>query len=294
MKINKELWQKTCYLLKKEKIGKYKLKNLLNIPEKTAEFLINAYENKEIINLNLDNYELKNKESVIFFSDLHIPFENQNNLQLSINYVKDIKPDKIILGGDIIDFYKISKFTKNPKEKNILEEINLTKKFLKDLRNNFPDSEIIYLEGNHEQRITKFILDNAKELYEILENILQEKLRLDELNIKYQEGAFKIGKLWFLHGHEVNCKNNNVEYITNVVWKKVNDNFICGHWHRTQDKTWKNINNKYYGGYIVGCLCKDLEYAMINNWNNGFAIINFDNNGNYRIENKKIIEGEIF
>jgi len=294
MRIDKNLWIKANAILSKQNIGRGKLKELLGISDKTAEFLINAYNNKDILKLEADYGINEDKEKIIFLSDLHIPFVNKISLEIVLDFMKDLKPNKIILGGDILDFYQISNFTKNPKQRNTNEEILLTKKFLYDLRNKFYDAEIIYLEGNHELRLERYIINNAKELYEILENILIEKLELEKLNIKYQKGVFKIGKLWFFHGHEINCKNSNIEYITNVVWKNVYDNFICGHWHRTQDKTWKSINNKYYGGYIAGCLCENLDYAPINNWNNGFAVVKFDRNGYYQVENKKIIEGEIY
>lgn len=294
MQIDKSLWQKAYYILKKEKIGKYKLKELLDISEKTAEFLINAFENKDILTFNPDVFEINTKEIIVYLSDIHIPFENKLSVDTAIDYIKEINPNKIILGGDVLDFYQISNFLKNPKERNVIDEIKHTKEFLYKIRNLFCDAEIIYLEGNHEQRLERYIINNAKELYEVLENILQEKLELDKLKIQYIKQPFAIGKLWFMHGHEVNCKSANAEYITNIIWKKVHNNFICGHWHRTQDKTWKNINGKYYGGYVVGCLCKDLDYALINNWNNGFAIIKYDANGYYNIENKKIIEGNIY
>ncbi len=294
VQIDKNLWQKAYCILKKQKVGRNKLKELLGVSEKTAEFLLNAYNNKSILSFNPDILEVKTKEIVAFLSDIHIPYEDKLNLDIAIEYIRDIKPTKIILGGDIVDFYKISKFINNPKQRNVFEEINITKNFLYKIRNLFSDAEIIYLEGNHERRLETYIISNAKELYELLENILQEKLELEKLNIQYVKQPFAIGKLWYMHGHEVNCKNSNAEYITNIVWKKVHNNFICGHWHRTQDKTWKNINGKYYGGYVTGCLCENLDYAIINNWNNGFAIIKYDTNGFYNVENKKIIDGKIF
>jgi len=294
MIINKQLWEKAYLLLSKQKVSRQKLSELLEVSDRTAGNLIFAFENLQLLKFEPEIYEIENKRTILFFSDLHIPFENKISVEIMLDYVKQIKPDTIIVGGDLIDFYKISTYIKNPKERNTNIEIKLAKQFLINLRNDFPDSEIIYIEGNHEQRFERYIIKNAVELYDVLENFYPEKLGLEHLNIKYQKGVFRIGKLWFLHGHEVNVRNYNVEYITNVMWKRIHSNFICGHWHRTQDKTWKNISGKYYAGFVVGALCKDLDYQPINNWNNGFAVIRFDNRGFYKVENKKIINGEIY
>ena len=48
------------------------------------------------------------------------------------------------------------------------------------------------------------------------------------------------------------------------------------------------------GAWAVGCLCGlSPDYMPINDWNLGFAFITRENDGNFSVENKKIINGYI-
>ena len=35
------------------------------------------------------------------------------------------------------------------------------------------------------------------------------------------------------------------------------------------------------------------DYAIINNWNHGFAVIEYEDNGDFTVFNKKIINGKV-
>jgi hypothetical protein len=45
----------------------------------------------------------------------------------------------------------------------------------------------------------------------------------------------------------------------------------------------------------VGCLC-DLspDYAIVNRWNHGFAIVDIDEDGSFEVHNHKIIDGRVY
>ena len=142
-------------------------------------------------------------------------------------------------------------------------------------------------------RLQKYIWDNAPQLTELVRNLLPEKLGLKELNIEFHETPFRIGKLWHLHGHERGRGGYNAEYITNVMWKYIHDNFIVAHWHRRQEKIFKSISGKTYYGGVVGCLCQDMDYAILNNWTKGFALVYYDTNGFFNVKLYDIIDGYV-
>jgi len=125
-------------------------------------------------------------------------------------------------------------------------------------------------------------------------NLLEEKLGLKELDIEYRSCPFRIGKLWFLHGHERPGGSYNPEYITNVIWKYVHDHFIVGHFHRNQEKVFKRIDGELYWGGAVGHLATTFEYAILNNWTQGFAIVKYDEQGRFKAEIKTIYNGEVY
>ena len=276
-------------------IGRKKLQNILDVPEHEARSILWAIKHKHIISMQAVEYDTPKKDLELIIADIHIPYEDKIALQTLFNWLdtNDIKPTIITILGDLLDFYKISRFSKDPTRKNVAVEIELGKQFLIDLRNRFPDVRIILYNGNHENRLQKYIWDNAPQLTELVRNLLPEKLGLKELNIEFHETPFRIGKLWHLHGHERGRGGYNAEYITNVMWKYIHDNFIVAHWHRRQEKIFKSISGKTYYGGVVGCLCQDMDYAILNNWTKGFALVYYDINGFFNVKLYDIIDGYV-
>lgn len=298
MKLSKNIWIQALNLEKEflkrgEKISRSKLQNALCIHQDLAQKIIFALENKNIIRLKNDTYFTTNQRCMIL-ADLHIPFHDQLAIDTTLEFADEYNPDIFVILGDLIDFYKISRFIKNPLKKDIDIEIKETKKFLTELRERYKNAKIIYKQGNHEARLESYIMSNAREIYNLVNDLLQIKLNLNELNIDYQIETFKIGKLNFLHGHEKPGGSYNPEYITNVIWKYINSHFIVAHYHRSQEKIFKNIDNEFFWGGAVGYLAGKMDYAMLNNWSQGFAKICFNEKGNFRAELKTIVDGKIY
>ena len=297
MRISRELWSKVLLLYQEfkrrgEPLGRPRLMKMLGISENYARAILFALENRDIIRLEPLNFTPVKTELVI--ADIHIPFHDPLAVESALFYAERQGVDLIVILGDLVDFYKISTFLKNPSKKSVGEEIKQAKDFLKDLRQRFKNAKIIYKEGNHEFRLQRYLMKNAPEIYNLVDNLLQVSLELKDLNIEYVIEPFRVGKLWHLHGHERPGGSYNPEYITNVMWKYIHDHFIVGHYHRTQEKVYKRIDGKNYWGGAVGYLAKNLEYATLNNWTQGFAIIRYAEDGTFRAELRRIVNGDIF
>jgi len=227
MKIDKELWQKAVLILnelerRNELITRERIKELLGVGIRTADNIRFAFQNRQIINFNPE-IKVGVKQKELLLTDIHFPFQDNLALNSVIDFAIDYNPDIIVLNGDIIDFYKASRYVKNPMNKSVSTEIKIVKEFLTKLRNLFPDAEIIYKEGNHEVRLQTYLMEKASEIYDLVSDLYQSKLGLKELNIKYIVEPFKVGNLWHLHGHEKPGGAYNPEYITNVLWQFINN-----------------------------------------------------------------------
>lgn len=86
---------------------------------------------------------------ILVCSDIHIPFQDDKAVNAFLKYCKKVQPAKIVLNGDIMDFFRLSRFTKG-EGRNPLQEITMCRKFLKSLKELCPSSEIYYVIGNHE------------------------------------------------------------------------------------------------------------------------------------------------
>jgi len=127
-------------------------------------------------------------------NDLHLlPNTPRPIVDLVLDSFEDIGVTRIVINGDLIDFININLHgPKHPDVVSTLEdEIYEARDFLEELRRRFPKAHIVFLYGNHEDRLDRFILKNAKQLFHIcrLEVMLElERLKIEfyEYNHKYQ------------------------------------------------------------------------------------------------------------
>ena len=114
-----------------------------------------------------------NDADIIVASDIHFPYQDDKAVEAFIRYVEDHQPKIVVLNGDVLDFYKLSRFSKDPAGKNPAEEIEMCREFLKDIRKVVPNSEIYYIIGNHETRLEKYVLDNAPQIACLVDNVFE-------------------------------------------------------------------------------------------------------------------------
>ena len=81
-------------------------------------------------------YELKAKRLLVL-SDIHIPYHNIESLTCAFDYAKKEKPDAILLNGDTLDFFGLSKFIKDPKKRSVAHELQAFKELMEVLHKTF-------------------------------------------------------------------------------------------------------------------------------------------------------------
>ncbi len=91
-----------------------------------------------------------NHNNILLLSDIHVPYHNIQALTLALKYGLENDVNTILLNGDVIDFYAISRFEKDPRKRNFGHEVLMTRQFLQTLRKLFPHAAIYYKCGNHE------------------------------------------------------------------------------------------------------------------------------------------------
>lgn len=90
------------------------------------------------------------KNKFIVLSDIHFPYQDDKALKAVYKFLEQHPVDTIILNGDILDFYDVSSFDKDPERVNSLQkEIDLAQKFFKKLRQLAPNARIVFIKGNH-------------------------------------------------------------------------------------------------------------------------------------------------
>lgn len=231
----------------------------------------------------------------LVISDGHVPFHDDIALRSALDYGSDREVDNVILNGDMIDFFSVSRWEKNPEERNMSRELQLARQFLQHLRERFPNARIIYKIGNHEERWEKYMYTKAPEIcgvadFQIYKLLDFAKYGIEEVKSKQK---MKSGKnLTIIHGHELFQSNAPVNF-ARTLQQNLGVCAIAGHRHNTSEHSQKNADNKYITCWSLGCLCDmSPEYAIINKWNHGFAMLDLIRN-DFHVDNKRIIDGKV-
>lgn len=229
-------------------------------------------------------------------SDIHLPYYDEQALQAAIAYLKKWKPDTIILNGDIIDAYHLSRFEKDSRNRSFKYELDMLKEFFNELKRIFKNVHIVFVCGNHESRYEKMILQRIPELVDLglfsFENVIDARnLGIEVVSSKRLVMA---GKLNIGHGHEMPVGIAAPVNPARGFFLKTKANFLGGHFHQHSSHMESDINGKQIGAWSTGCLC-DLHpsYMPINKWSHGFATVEVEKGGEFHVDNLKIINGRV-
>lgn len=100
--------------------------------------------------------------NILLISDLHIPYHDVDAINTALAYGMDNECNTIIINGDLLDFHNQSKFEPDPTKRDTKYEFDTTIAFLEVLRKHFPSQEIIFIEGNHDERYSKWLMRKAR------------------------------------------------------------------------------------------------------------------------------------
>jgi len=226
-------------------------------------------------------------KKILALFDIHFPFHDKKAIETAIEF--DSGYDTVIIGGDMLDMYSGSKFCKDPSYKKMQDEIKIGRQFLEYLRSKFPKAEFHYIEGNHDIRLKRYLWDHAPALAGLEVLKLESLLELDKTRVRYYDNGtiLKAGSLHILHGNEMGMKGGVNPARTGLY--RTLDNLAFGHFHKSQTISVRRIGGEEIAIRSVGCLCYlNPAYLPINEWNNGFCIIEVEGN-KFNFHNKRIL-----
>ena len=273
------------------KVGK---KNKIIITKEMQERPRNPYNLPESDEAIYEPYDLKAKRLLVL-SDIHIPYHNIESLTCAFDFAKGEKPDAILLNGDTLDFFGLSKFIKDPKKRSVAHELKAFKELMEILNKTF-NAQVYYKMGNHCERYEHFLWMKAHELVGIDEfdfsNIL--KARSEGIEIIKDKRIIKAGDLSIIHGHEFGGSIFSPVNVARGLYMRGKVSAMQGHSHATSEHTEIDMDGKIVTTWSVGCLCElNPQYKpLANKYNHGFAIVDIDGQ-DYQVRNKRIHKGKI-
>lgn len=233
----------------------------------------------------------------LVLSDIHVPYHDGPALELALSCGDSIKPTHIILNGDTLDFYGLSRWEHDPRKRDLKGELDAGLTMLEMLRERYPKARITFKEGNHEERMYHWMLLRAPELIGIDDFNFPHLLRFKQLRIDHvgQKQPIRLGSLSVVHGHEFAGSITNPVNPARGLYNRAHVSSICGHHHQTSQHSEKDLDGHIVSCWSTGCLC-DLhpDYMPINKHGHGFATVMLDRNDAYTVNNYRIIGGKVY
>lgn len=231
-------------------------------------------------------------------ADLHFPFYDRRATETALMYLKDAGIDALVILGDLVDFFSLSRWDKDPSITRLRDEYEGTKQFLEVLRREFEGVQIIWKAGNHEERWQRYMWAKAPVIADLPQMTDFETLfGLKRLRIKYSPRTerVQIDRISLIHGHEFWGSISSAVNAARGLYLKAKSTAMCGHLHHSSQHTETNLKGRTVACWSVGALCQlHPEYAPINRWNLGFAMIDKEADSVYSaVHNHKIIGGEV-
>lgn len=230
----------------------------------------------------------------LVLGDCHMPHHDDATVKLAVDEAKRLKVSGILLNGDLLDSGEISFHEKHASCPKYADELAMGNEFLKHLRSAFPKARIIYKEGNHEERLDRYVIARAPALGGVPGLDLPSFLKMNDLGVEWVSDCriIRLGKLSVIHGHEYRGAGG----VSPARWLylKAGDCALCGHFHRTSEHHSKRITGYQPATWSVGCACyMNPEWLPENEWNHGFATVEMSKDGSFEVRNRRIIGGKI-
>ena len=202
--------------------------------------------------------------------DLHIPKEDGAAVEWAVRELKDFNLTKLILLGDVISLDSVSRFQKSLSVRSSLPtEVARGAEFLQYLERKFPKIPKVYLQGNHEHRLSSYLLRHAPELGELPTLMFRQLLQVPQHWEVLDYGDFiKVEGFLVQHGRSwgQNAARRNLFLGCSVVQ---------GHSHR-----YKVLAHRCAGSgqtqisCELGCLCDfDQGYSKLTDWSHAYGVI---------------------
>lgn len=233
----------------------------------------------------------------LVISDLHIPYHDTPAIRAALSEARRRNVVGILLNGDVADCFAVSRWEKDPRKRNFPEEIAMLRQFFGALREAFPKAQIVWKAGNHEQRLTSYLMTKAPELLGLECLNLDSLTGADNLGVQYVDDnrPVKIGELWTLHGHEYKFNISNPVNPARGIYLRTKVSTLIGHLHQSSSHTEPNLDGHLITCWSIGMLCDPHpDYSPLNKWNAGFANVEVSAGGAFEVDNMRYVKGRMW
>lgn len=186
-------------------------------------------------------------QRILVCPDVHAPYHSKVAFDCFLRVARGWKPEGCIVLGDFGDFHEVGSHPKDPRRRQPFErEVEGVNAALDQLDEALGRAWGVFLQGNHETRLERYLIDRAPELFGCVD--WAELLRLPERGwevLPYKQ-SLQIGELRLSHDFGragVNAARQSVQ--------DAGANILFGHTHRLM----AHYQGQLFGNPHVGMTC---------------------------------------
>ena len=237
-------------------------------------------------------FDIAGPATIGVLSDIHVPYHDHRAVTKAVEFLKKKhRPTHLLLNGDFMDFYQLSRWEKNPKARDLVSEVEAGRATLSWLRGKFRNAEMLYKLGNHDERLDKYIWNKAPELLGLNNVQISHVLEFDRFGITEvrDQRPIMAGKLPIFHGHELPRGMSSPVNPARGAYMRTAHTMLMGHLHRPSTHTEPDMFKNDTTCWSTGCLCDMTpEYARLNKWSHGFCFVDVAVDGTFGVHNYQI------
>lgn len=234
---------------------------------------------------------------IFFWPDTHVPFHHPVSVALVRQVVADWSPDVFVCLGDFADMFSVSSHSRDPRRKLLLEdELHAVRDELRAVERAMPAGcRRIFLEGNHEWRLSRYLHDRAPELASLRGMSFRALCDLDANKwewVPYMRHK-KIGRLYLTH--ECGFAGKYAVHATGAAY---GGNIAIGHTHRLGLHYFGDARGRSFVSATFGWLgdAANIGYgheaSKARDWQLGFGIGRLLKSGDVHLQAVPIVNGK--
>jgi predicted phosphodiesterase len=218
----------------------------------------------------------------LILPDIHLPYEDKHAVANVLRMISDVQPHRVIQIGDLLDMKAPARWSKGKAEEycySVRDEAEAGDKFWESVRQAAPDAELVWLAGNHEDRLRAYVNNFAPALRDIVPS-MRDLMRLDTHRVKaprVQPHTVAPGTV-AIHGKLL---ASQAGMSARKEMLRHNQSIVQGHTHRlgviyeTTDRTRFALEAGWLGDIRKATY---LDFPGVANWQSGFGYFYRDGN----------------
>jgi predicted phosphodiesterase len=217
----------------------------------------------------------------VIIPDVHLPYEDKRAVNNLLEMIAHEKPARVVQVGDLLDLKAPARWSKGRADEyinSVRNEVEHGIKFWTELRQAAGDAELVFVHGNHDDRLKSYAASYAPALLDVIPS-LPELMKLDDFGVKYpkvqpyriEPGVSAIHGKLLASQAGLSARKEMLRHGTSIVQ---------GHTHRagviyeTTDRTRFALEAGWLGD--IKTAGSYLDFPGVANWQQAFGYLHVD------------------